>query len=72
MTLHGQRVRRSNSIRLLALLTMKSLEPLTQKIEEINQKVKFETLRLLCHVEKKRVLLLSGLQLREGRAWAQV
>ena len=23
-------------------------------------------------VEKKRVLLLSGLQLREGRAWAQV
>ena len=57
MTLQGQRVRRSNSIRLLALLTMKSLEPLTQKIEEINQKVKFETLRLLCHVEKKRLLL---------------
>ena len=55
MTLQGQRVQRSNSIRLLTLLTTKSLEPLTQKIEEINQKVKFETLRLLCHVEKKRV-----------------
>ena len=63
MTLQGQRVQRSNSIRLLTLLTTKSLEPLTQKIEEINQKVKFETLRLLCHVEKN---VLSGLQLREG------